>query len=290
MGYKYTYEDWVNGNVQAEYLHKIKDDISPEDYSKIEQLTREAFIKKINDSIKAFRRVFFVHLNMSLVKDDVLSEWIYRIEARIKDFKDHKSFAVFAALSGGDGRNRFLTASEIDEYLSFDVDKAHFNVVFALYNKIEKGSEALDYIILVNFLKWLNWFKQKQLDTATEPFVQPILNSEEESAAIAKISKVYSWQGLFKDIEQADKVLALLSEFLTDTGQWKTSNVGRHLMALCSELKQKGYLKQNLSSSIVANAFNIQFGTKLTPKNFQPGELLKAEDYRDNFRHIPTRK
>jgi hypothetical protein len=215
--YKYTYQDWIDDNIQGQYLMQMKKDFSPEDFIKIEKLTREAAIKRVNDLIKVYRRVFFVAFNMSLVKDDVLSEWISRAELKISYFKKEEPETVFIARIGGGGMGNFLTLAQIEEYMSFDVDKAHFNSVFDLYNELEKGTEVLNYIIHFNFLKWLNWFRTEQLKDTSEPFVFISTNINEESQLrelLRDKNTSYKWQSNpdkeLKNLYQCLKVSQLI--------------------------------------------------------------------------------
>ena len=101
--------------------------------------------------------------------------------------------------------------------------------------------------------------------------------------------KSLTWQNLFKDPKQADKILILLSEYLSSTGEWTAGKAGRYLVALCTELEKKGYFKKDsaITNPIKAAAFNKQFGVNLSAKIFQPEERNKAEDYREYFNHFP---
>ncbi|MBC5774239.1 hypothetical protein H8S95_09210 [Pontibacter sp. KCTC 32443] len=195
--YEYTYQDWLDGNVQGEYLNDLRNDFSPNDFMKIERRIREAFIKRVNDIIKAFRRMFFIHFNMSLVKDEILSDWIDKIESKINKFRDKQPETVFMARLGGDGKNKFLTAIQVEEYFSFDAEKGNFDDVYDLYKTMEEGTKPLNYVIYVNFLKWLNWFKAEQLKNTSEPFLLLNTNIDEENQLrelLKDKNTSYKWQ------------------------------------------------------------------------------------------------
>ncbi|AKQ44441.1 hypothetical protein TH63_00380 [Rufibacter radiotolerans] len=123
------------------------------------------------------------------------------------------------------------------------------------------------------------------------PIVEKGLNASPTEKEMST-SKVLDWKSLFKESEEADKVLGFLEEYLSSTGQWIVEPIGRHLVALCTDLEKKGYFKSHntISNPVKASAFNIQFEANLSAKNFQPQERNKAEDFREHFKHIPFYK
>lgn len=126
------------------------------------------------------------------------------------------------------------------------------------------------------------WIAKKEKELENETIQAPAKNQP---------TKSYSWEELFKDPKQAPIILNLLSEFLSSTGEWNTGKPGRYLVALCMELESNGYFINEiaLTNPAKAEAFNKQFGTTLSDKNFQPGQRHKAEDYREFF-NIPPYK
>ncbi|WP_187262634.1 hypothetical protein [Pontibacter beigongshangensis] len=299
---KYTYQDWANGKIEPFNLISLflKKEISEEDFGKIATQQHKAFLYYLDIAFDALKRNFLEEYNESLLKEEFLDYNISGYKHILDTIRsEHEEIITSALNTGYDGRFE-LTKSEVDTYLSATVDSKQMEIFVFHFTtdlddagiEFEKEQKApFRYILRSNFYKWLVWFKGQQESKNSEPGLK--INSESMPKIVEELMSShvnYTWKDLFIDKEQADIILNTISEYISDTGQWLEEPKGRTLQALCSELKKKGYLKLVLSANQIANAFNTEFGTDLTSRNFQPGELAKGDIYRDKFHHIPIFK
>jgi hypothetical protein len=292
---KFSYKDWKEGRIKANDVDELYETeaIATDTLYFIKITQALAYLNMLSEALHQLVITFSEGVyKISFVKETLLDEEISKIESELKYLKDEYPELHSKALRGED--ERFSLESD-------EVYKAIYNGFYTLRD----NDIAFTIIFKYKYLHWLLWLKNPNREKLMQPSFYEEKEYQTEWLARAygiwerevppfklKTRKTdivsYSWPNLFKDPRQADKILVLLSEFLSDTGQWITGKSGRHLMALYSELKQKGYLKSVLSGANVACAFNQQFGTTLESRNFQPGELSKADDYRENFFSIPT--
>jgi hypothetical protein len=136
------------------------------------------------------------------------------------------------------------------------------------------------------------WRITNRLDNEEINLLEVTNSNNHKKTGNSKTEKIEAptWKSLFKDPLQADNVLPLLSEYLSSTGQWIEKPKGVKMVALCIDLEEKGYLRNNLTSETKAAAFNSQFGTNFTYKIYQPSKREKAEVYKEYFNNIPTLK
>lgn len=290
--YKYTYQDWVEGKVEVPssphgvpFIPVVWPNlglVSREDANRIIQQQREAYKYLIDKYTQEFIWLFLDCYESTFVPHYYLTVNIEELEHKIADFKNKYRPAWNMVMMFADGHQE-LTYEDIQLIYSENYDNSELSRSFVT------DGHRFRLISYINQLQWLKWFKEQEeenLNNTQKQHYQTASGfSSKEELSESKVSSNYTWPNLFLDTKQANKILALLSEYISDTGQWLEN--GRTLVALYAELKQKGYLKQNLSGEKVANALNRQFGTNFNSRNFQPADLLKAESYRDRFTYIP---
>jgi hypothetical protein len=287
--YKYTYQNWVKGELDKEDLFLISNEIAPDDFKKILSRLEEAFLKRVTDLVNTYKNEFLPYYEKSFVKDDALVEFIKDIELKVQEIKDSQQQVYLDVVNGADGRYN-LTSKEVEEYLIFDLSKIGWLAIYDLKEEIDKDVSHLGYIVKVNLLKWLYWFREQQLQDKSEPIINVSRSyTEKEIANVIEKNIVLSWPSIFKDPKQSEVVINLISEHLSNSHQWVTEPKGRHIVALFLELKKKGYLKSDraITNPMMAKAFTKQFGVELVPENFQPKKSELADGYRENFEHIP---
>jgi len=303
--YTYSYNDWLEGNILPEDILplRLNGEISFESYYLIYVNQSLAYIKMIKYEL--FLRVyngFFQNFNVSLLKEEFIKYEMEEIKNSILVFKERFPESYNNALRGEDERT-LLTSEQVMKVLKLDK------------SLVMDTDTAFEVIVRYKNLQWLQWLSEVDIkkvkdirafeieavdyfETLLEPEVKNLmkmlndigLKTEDETAQnklLLKKPTAYTFPRLFINPSQSDKILKLIEEHLSSTGQWLTEPKGRHLVALYTELQSKGYLNQNLSAPMIAVSFKSQFGVQLASKNFQPQKRNDAEDYREHFQHIP---
>ncbi|MCP2042627.1 hypothetical protein [Pontibacter sp. HSC-36F09] len=312
--YDFGYMDWYNGLISDDEIEMLCEDnkFSTISASYIYALKSLAYLKMLSNGLWERTYPIETSFKYSFMKREMLADEINKARAEIEEFRSAYPEVYANALRGIDER-RDLTSDVVIDTLS------------SKRNYYMGPDTAFEIIIKARYLSWLLWLNNPDSDKLPEPRfeeeakpiiyellslnrqldeykedAEPFWRTELRNAGLIMPDKPnsnqphkrelinYTWPKLFKDSKQAGRILELISEHLSDTGQWLEN--GRTLVALYAELKQKGYLKQNFSGERVANALNRQFGTSFDKRNFQPGDLLKAESYQDRFSHIPPYK
>ncbi len=138
----------------------------------------------------------------------------------------------------------------------------------------------------------------KVFEPMTIDFVPPEYNrnsrpappiTEQSKFKPIKEKPVISFKTMFENPLEYDKVLGYVSEYLTDTNQWKESIV--YSMAFYGVLRDRGYLNDIYKAPQINNALRNEFGINCTDKNFQVTPINKAVGlYADAFNMIPSLK
>ncbi len=100
-----------------------------------------------------------------------------------------------------------------------------------------------------------------------------------------------SFKAMFKDPSEYDKVLGYISEYLTETKQWKESII--YLSAFYGVLRDRGYLNKIYNAPQINRTLKNEFGidAKTTDKNFQDTPINRAvATFVEAFNMIPSLK
>jgi hypothetical protein len=102
-----------------------------------------------------------------------------------------------------------------------------------------------------------------------------------------KEKPVISFKSMFVKSSEYDKVLGYVSEYLTDTNQWKGTIT--YLRAFYGVLRDRGYLNKIYTAPQINSTLKNEFGIVCTDKNFQDTEINKAvATYAEAFNIIPS--
>lgn len=106
-----------------------------------------------------------------------------------------------------------------------------------------------------------------------------------------KEKPVISFKAMFINPSEYDKVLGYVSEYLTETKQWKESII--YLSAFYGVLRDRGYLNTIYKAPQINSTLKNEFGidAKTTDKNFQDEKINNAvATYAEAFNMIPSLK
>lgn len=310
--YKYTYQDWQEETINPKDLYslKTKGELNPDDYRRIKE--EQEFIAKERIEAELVGNIdFFISIyTQTFVKEAFLDNYIASVQEELDNVKLRYPNIYREVLWGIDGRDEYtyndlayynyIITKEADEIPEEDdyseirrmlkrTLKEGLHHIHSIHFEIDQR----EVIIALKFLHWLKWFKEQDAQinsVVNEKFYRMALKEGDKVKSHAKV-KYITWPELFIEPKQAEKILELIKEHLSSSGEWITYPKSRYLVALCLELENKGYFlsSNTISNPIKAIAFRIQFGN-ISTKNFQPEERNKAEDFREYFKHIPPYK
>ncbi|NDK56813.1 hypothetical protein [Pontibacter fetidus] len=280
---KYTYQAWREGKSLPPDLTRLVffSELTEEDYIRISGEQHKAFKYVVESELKQRIERFLYKFDETALKSHQIELEILGQEEGLakkkEQFPDAYDIAASNHLKVGEG----LTYKEIQKIYSKDNKESEF--VLAI-NCIDS---PLRLIVDLEFLQWLKWLHKKEKKAEDVLFSKFYENACDSNHG--DILENNNWSSLFKDPTEADKILDLIAEHLSSSGQWLTEPKGRYMVALCTELEYKGYFK-NTSNTVKASSFNAQFGLSLNQKNFQPNRRGDADFYRENFSCIPPYK
>jgi hypothetical protein len=213
--YKYTYQDWVDGNVKfikyglilfGKEVPTYK--TASEDSVRISTEQNRAFLHILNLAFESIKRYFIQDYNDSVSKDEFI-DYNIRGHKLIMDAvrSEHEDIATDSLFPGFDGRFE-LTKSEVDNYLSLKADSDDIEIlgcefiISPTYTGIEfehKEKAPFFFILRSNIYNWLIWFKRQQELKNLEPSLN--MNPDRMPRGIAdlfdkaKEQKSYTWIG-----------------------------------------------------------------------------------------------
>jgi hypothetical protein len=311
--YKYTYQDWQEDQISPKELDRLrsKGELCPIDYKRIrdeqETIANEVIEERLSHDITYFLKVY----SKTFTKEAFLESHISELQKEIDEIKARYPNVYRQVLWGIDGRYEF-TYQHI-AYINYQKERVwkeypqletefeqHLEINnilrnFHRFKYIEPTYDEIDNFGItaaIRFLQWLKWFQKHETKINEEIHTQFLKSAKNGTKrdVLDKNNKIeyITWPQLFIDLNQADNILKLIDEHLSSTGEWLTYPKSRYLVALCMELENKGYFRNHntITNPLKAIAFRIQFG-EISPKNFQPEERNKAEDFRIHFKHIP---
>lgn len=183
---KYTYQDWVEGNIKFSKYGGISlfnrsyllHELSSEDTDRIAIEQNQAFLHYLSTAFEALKRTFISEYNYSVLKDEFLNYNLSGFKRILDTIRtEHEIIVTQAFHSGFDGRFE-LTKSEVDTFLSTKVDSEEMEIfawgflgdVEDVGFEFDKEEQApLMYILRSNFYSWLVWFKKQQELKNIEP-------------------------------------------------------------------------------------------------------------------------
>ncbi|MCJ8165523.1 hypothetical protein MKJ04_11790 [Pontibacter sp. E15-1] len=307
--YTYSYVDWLEGKIPPEDVSPLIEnrELSSIDGGKIYASQCLAYLLMLRGELE-YRVLgeFLESYTHSFLKKELVEEELVKLRKDILLFKERLPEKYYDALLGTDGRT-LLTSNQIHNILNRE-GEVH----------LTDGDTTFEIIVKFKHLDWLTWlssisqertqeYSYVDLDILAIDYCDSLFENDMEkfqngidffgkrtgSNTVVPAQRTTShapprtFQSLFKHPKQAEKILKLVEENLSSTGQWITEPRGRYLVALYCELQAKGYLIKSLSAPIIAVSFKNQFDVQLSSKVYQPQERNKANDYRDYFKHIP---
>ena len=126
-------------------------------------------------------------------------------------------------------------------------------------------------------------FTQKCLEFLKQSRVKVLL----PKTKLKKGKKETVWEDLFIDRNDANKIIGLISEHLTQTGQWKEKPIA--LVALCTVLENKGYFVNSITDKTKAVAFKNKFDMNIDDSLFKRSKRDSACLYEKLFQNIALR-
>jgi hypothetical protein len=217
MEYKYTYQDWLLGNMPSDDIVELclgKFELSLEDYRRIIVKQNGAFQKRIIDYYELLKASFKDEYDVSLVKRDYLDFAIEQIEQELQYIKLEHYDVYKNTVMGFDGRWK-LTASQVEKFNAFSYENLSELEYYDYKSEIENQHDLTPFIYILksNYLTWLYWFKADQEQEKDEPKINLHLGNKAvylQESILNKNRFSYKW------LNEPNKELVELYKLLKD--------------------------------------------------------------------------
>ncbi|MFD3001460.1 hypothetical protein ACFS7Z_13905 [Pontibacter toksunensis] len=161
--YKYTYEDWLKGEIHNEDLEDLVKQkyLGEDDLKRVRSDQEFAYSNHIAMHLQMMKIAFYQRYEHSFAKEELLNQQVKAAEEDLQSFKDSNPVVYWEAINGIDNRYR-LTPPFIPHYL----------INSSFIDELEEILPThISYYTKSNFYRWLKWLKEDGKED-TEPSFQ----------------------------------------------------------------------------------------------------------------------
>lgn len=198
--YKYTYQDWVNGELENSVVFFHENLISKDDYQKILIEQSTAYSAFLDRRLQFLKKAFRYDYDRVFVKRDFIKQELNKLKDWLDSAKGvYSSELAQTKVYFSDGRQR-LTKKDVKLYLSSN--ESFEELIQELYNPfdihIDESNFQTFYILRHNFYYWLLWFKEQEINK--EPSISFSISDTDEVILLDAARRVkeqvsYTWLG-----------------------------------------------------------------------------------------------